>query len=261
MHVSLLARLLINCDMAMTHKKVNKKRQALWRGVSWVLALVSLISALSQVMTVYGRSVVGFFGLHVGHIDVVGKKRTPDSAVLWGVHMGKKDTIWSECPARIQKRLVSLPWVRHAIVSRRIGQGVRIVLVEHQPVAIWHHRSKRYVLDKDGVVVHGVQWPQTESIRPLHVAGDHAPEHMPELYDAIEGLVSTTDIKLALFLRSGRWDVYLKDGRLVKLPETGVRHAMEKWQTIQGQLRHGAIIDLRFPNTVLYHDKPGTAHQ
>jgi hypothetical protein len=76
--------------MAMTHKKVNKKRQALWRGVSWVLALVSLFSALSQVVTVYGRSVVGFFGLHVGHIDVVGKKKNTRQCGVMGCSYGQK---------------------------------------------------------------------------------------------------------------------------------------------------------------------------
>ncbi|MDV4143838.1 cell division protein FtsQ/DivIB [Shimia sp. FJ5] len=151
----------------------------------------------------------------------------------------------------IQEQVAGLPAVASATVRIRPGGIMQITITERDPVMVWRSRDGLFLVDQEGFVVAPARSRSEHANLPL-MAGAGAELHVVEarsLFVAAEPLRS----QLRGLVRVGerRWDMVLKDGQRILLPEEGAVQALERVIALsQAQdllARDLTIVDMRLP--------------
>lgn len=225
------------------------------RVAEWFFSVIALVSGLHHIIVLHKKDIIQKMGIGFQKFDILGQDRTKTDHLFWGVNMRKNDGLWTMSPDVMQKRLESLPWVCSAIVRRIFPGTIFVHLKEYKPFAIWYMKGSRCILDKNGHAIGNVQLRPGESEKLLHVGGDQAPENMTDLVNALCDHPLLHKIKLAVFLRSGRWDLYLRDGALIQCPEEQISAAIAQMKPYSEKLSRATVVDLRFPGRIFYQHK------
>ena len=193
-------------------------------------------------------------GLELGDVLVEGRQRTEARAVLETLGVVRGQPILAFDPHAAQARLERLPWVRVATVERRLPAAIHVHLIERHPLALWQHRGRISVIDRDGAVIPGAP-PKAFAHLPL-VVGEDAPDHTVDLLAMLNSEPELRNrVSTAVRVRGRRWNLRLDDGIDVRLPELNPAAA---WAELaRAQREHGvlgrdvAVIDLRLPDRLV----------
>lgn len=135
-----------------------------------------------------------------------------------------------------RERVLTLPWVKTAVVERRLPSYLVVKITERQPIALWQHNKKYLPLDEDGVPV-----PDEKIVLPnlMLVTGADAPRHTPDLIRALDQFPAIREkVRSALRVGSRRWNLILNDaenGLVIELPETDIAAALQRLETANEQ--------------------------
>lgn len=195
------------------------------------------------------------WGLGVEDVVLEGRKNAPRADLAAAVNLKRGDPILGVDLAHVRAKLESVPWVRTAMVQRRLPNILRIVIEERRPVALWQRRQRLYLVDREGVVLPTKGLDRFRHL--LVVVGKGAPRHAPELLAMLErepGLRKR--ILAAVWIGSRRWDLRLKSGVDVRLPEHNPPAALARLARRHGLLTDGVeVIDLRLPDRLIVRTK------
>ena len=128
----------------------------------------------------------------------------------------------------LRDRVEALPAVRAADLRIRSGGYLAVTLTERVPALIWQTRDGAMLIDADGTFVAGLD--QRDLAWPLPmIAGDGADRETAEALRLLAAAAPLGD-RLHGLVRMGerRWDVVLRDGRRILLPETDARDALDR---------------------------------
>jgi cell division protein FtsQ len=197
-------------------------------------------------------------GLSVQNLTVDGRQRTPAAAILAALNVSRGDPILALDVQAAREAVESLPWVKEAVVSRRLPGTLHISIKERHPIALWQRNPGEFVLtDGTGapIAIDSVaRWGHLPVI-----VGDGAPETAAELFRVLNTEPAlATRVKAATRLGDRRWNLLLDDfehGVTVKLPEHGAEAAWTRLASIErkhGILRNDlAAIDLRMADRMI----------
>ena len=121
----------------------------------------------------------GLLGLTVSDIRVEGRETTDRETILAALAVGSSTPILAVSPTRAKDRLEALPWVRAAVIERRLPGTICVRLVERKPLALWQHGSKIELIDYAGDVIPVVRLDRFAKL-PM-VVGEGAARHAAEL--------------------------------------------------------------------------------
>lgn len=170
------------------------------------------------------------------------------------------DPILAADLSAIETSLEKTSWVADAQVERHFPSTLYIKLRERVPLALWQRQGKLAVVDASGIVLSETG---LEKFRDLPIiVGEEAPQRAPDLVAMIQ---AEPDLKARLesakWIGGRRWDLYLKNGIAVRLPEEDQGQAIARLAKAQ---KEGAImdrkieaIDLRDPVRIVVQTSPG----
>ena len=201
----------------------------------------------------------GLLGLTVTDITVEGRETTDRETILTALAAGLGTPILSVSPMRVKQQLEALPWVRSAVIERRLPGTLYIRLVERKPLALWQHGGKLELLDHDGGVIPVTRLDRFAKL-PL-VVGEGAASHAAEL---LEMLASDPDLRsrvtAAIRVGDRRWNLRIDNATDVLLPAD---EAASAWSQLARRERSSAIlkrgvltIDLRLPDRLVLRVSP-----
>jgi cell division protein FtsQ len=201
----------------------------------------------------------GLLGLTVADITVEGRETTDRETILAALGAGPGTPILAVNPTRAREQLEALPWVRTAVIERRLPHTLYVRLVERKPLALWQHGSKLDLVDREGGVIPVARLDQFAKL-PM-VVGEGAAGHAAEL---LEMLASETDLaaRVTAAVRVGdrRWNLRIDNAIDVLLPADGATSA---WSQLARIERSSAIlkrdvqtIDLRLPDRLVLRISP-----
>jgi cell division protein FtsQ len=133
---------------------LSKRLRALLGYVPTVLKVVIAIGLGVGVFMAYqAASAASFFQLHT--VEVKGESRASLHDVQAVVKREVSKTgVWQADLADLSKKLENLPWVRRAVVSRVLPDGIRVRLVEREPRAVVRTAAGRFIwVDEDAVML------------------------------------------------------------------------------------------------------------
>lgn len=222
-------------------------------GVALVLGLKDggYLDSLWRELSVRSAAI---FGLAADHVEVQGLVRHSRQAVLAALGVQPGGALFGFSPARAKQLLENLDWVKRAEVQRRYPNGLRIIIEEREPIARWRIDGQTVLVDADGVAM-SVENLQPFSHLPL-VVGEGANAKAATLINHILAKPSLLSrLTQAKLVGNRRWNLHLRSGLVVLLPEEKVGQALERLVTLQQryQLLDRAItrLDLRQPGRLV----------
>lgn len=217
----------------------------------WQLGVADT-AAMHVADTLIGAS--GDVGLRIENVLVEGRAETGRTALLKAFGHGRGDPVFAVDTRAARARIEALPWVRTALVERRLPDTIYLRLTERIPMALWQRGEGFVVVDWDGVVV---EKDDVTRFRQLPViVGDDAPKEAGRLFTFME---SAPDLKARIVaaVRVGqrRWNLRLDNGIDIRLPESEPALAWAQFVELErGQkltARDIVAVDLRQPGRLI----------
>ncbi len=201
-------------------------------------------------------------GLAVEEVLLTGRNRTSKRALLDSIGVARGTPMLAIDPQATKERIEALPWVATAMVERRLPNVLRIEIVERRPLALWQHRGRKVVIDREGEVISAAR-PKRFATLPL-VVGEGAPAHTAALLAVLAREPQLQPLVVAA-IRVGerRWNLRLRGGIDVRLPEEDVAEAWGELARLQRE--HGLLqreilaIDLRLSDRMVLRMAPDLA--
>ena len=235
-----------------------------------VLALATIGGAVRLSRSPVGQSLLqraadevvlesGRLGLTVSDIRVEGRETTDRETILAALAVGPSAPILAVSPTRAKDRLEALPWVRTALIERRLPGTIYVRLVDRKPLALWQHGGKIELIDHEGDVIPIARLDRFAKL-PM-VVGEGAERHAAELLEMLAS-EPELDTRVTAAIRVGdrRWNIRIDNAIDVLLPADGAANA---WSQLARLERSSAIlkrevltIDLRLPDRLVLRVSP-----
>ena len=198
-------------------------------------------------------------GLVVTDVKVEGRETTDRDTILAALAAGPGTPILAMSPSRAKEQLETLPWVRSAVVERRLPDTLFVRLVERKPLALWQHGGKVELIDQEGKVIPVTRLDRFAKL-PL-VVGEGAASHAAGLLDI---LATEPDLasRVSAAIRVGdrRWNLRIDNAIDVLLPADSPANA---WTQLARLERSSAIlkrdvqtVDVRLPDRLVFRVNP-----
>jgi cell division protein FtsQ len=226
-------------------------------------ALAALILLLAAIVLFPGKKIVneilawsGRAGFRVEDIFVEGRVKTPRDQLLTALKVARGDSIFAIDLTAARHRVEEIPWVRTAVVERRLPNQIHLLITERAPIALWQNKGRYFLVDRDGQIV-GDQIEDYSDL-PLTV-GEGAPDHAAQLLALLQSEPSLRGrVKSASWIGDRRWNLTLDrspDGIEVRLPEETAEaawHDLARLEAEQHLLeRQISVVDLRLPDRLV----------
>ncbi len=166
----------------------------------------------------------GFFKLETLKLD--GRYRSSKEHILSALSLKKDSPILFLDLSDLRKKILIVPWIKNASISRKLPNEIHVKIEEYQPSAIWEYRNEIYVLDEEGYQIEKVSRKDGYDDL-LHISGESADINVESLLLALKQYPSLQDrIDYTRFIGKRRWDLYLEEGILIKLPMGDINDAL-----------------------------------
>lgn len=218
---------------------------AIGAGVLWAGGYVGLVGEKLARAADEGAVAAGF---RVQRVTLMGRRQTANDEIeeALGPVIGASLLHFDLDAARA--RVESLGWVRSAAVSRLLPDTVHVSIREREPSAVWQVSGALHLIDDAGATIREIGAYEYSQL-PL-IVGAGAPEAAAGVLKALGAQPQLKDMTLAV-VRVGerRWNLRLRNGVDVKLPESGYAKALAELSSLHDA--HGMLdqeleyIDLR----------------
>jgi len=178
-------------------------------------------AALSDSRNVLANAV----GFRITALAINGRKQlTQDEVLASGGVNGRSSLLFLDAAA-VRERLKANPWIAEATVLKLYPGHLQIDLVERTAFALWQCDGRLSVIADDGAVLEPYVARRFLSL-PL-VVGKGAETHAREFLALLSRYPQVSSVtKAAIFVGERRWNLRLKDGLDIRLPELEVGGAL-----------------------------------
>jgi len=150
-------------------------------------------------------------------------------------------------------RLLTNPWIADAAVLKLYPGRLRIGITERKPFALWQADGRVSLIATDGTVLEPYV-PDRYLALPLVVGAGAAEAAWPFIATVARFPEIAPLVEASVLVAQRRWNLYLKDGVEVLLPETGAEAALatltELAQSKKLLSRDIVAVDLRLADRV-----------
>jgi len=224
--------------------------------------LEEFISAVSDTRNRIANSA----GFRITSVDIHGRKQLSQDEVLaiGGVN-GRSSLLFLDA-ATVRDKLKANPWIGEATVLKLYPGHLKIDIVERSPFALWQQDGRLSVIADDGAVLEPYVARRFVSL-PL-VVGKGAQTRARDFLALLARYPQVhAATKAAVFVGERRWNLRLKDGLDVRLPENDVGNALAALSKLDKEdklfSRDIVAVDMRLPDrlTVQLSDDAARARE
>ena len=205
-------------------------------------------------------------GFRITSVAINGRKQLSQDEVLaiGGVN-GRSSLLFLDA-AIVRDKLKANPWIGEATVLKLYPGHLTIDIVERSPFALWQQDGRLSVIADDGAMLEPYVSRRFLSL-PLVVgkgAETRARDFLALLARYPQVRAAT---KAAIFVGERRWNLRLKDGLDIRLPENDVGNALAALSKLDKEeklfSRDIVAVDMRLPDrlTVQLSDDAAKAHE
>ena len=192
-------------------------------------------------------------GFRIAEISLTGPKEVSREEVLAAAGVnGRASLLFLDADAA-RARLMANPWIAEAAVLKLYPDRLQITIAERQAFALWQEHGRVSVIAADGTVLE----PMVEDrFRGLPLVVGLGAERQAK--DFLTLLAHYPDIRSVLrasiLVAQRRWNLLLKNGIDVRLPEANVQQALDRLVALDREKkllsRDIVAVDLRLPDRV-----------
>ncbi len=203
-------------------------------------------------------------GFSVANLLVEGRSNLSREQLKSVLNVERGQSIFEPDLVAIRTKLEELSWVKSAVVERHLPDTLYVKITERVPLVLWQRKNKLSVVDVEGKILTDQNLSKFKNL--LIVVGDDAPIYAPELVAMLGAEPDFGErVESAKWIGDRRWDLYLKNGVEVKLPEEDMGQAIKRLADAQREAqlmdRDVSAIDLRDPLRIVVQTAPGRAEE
>src|SRR6266571_1537150 len=160
-------------------------------------------------------------GFRITSVAINGRKQlSQDEVLATGGVNGRSSLLFLDA-STVRARLKANPWIADATILKFYPGQLQIDIVERTAFALWQQDGRISVISDDGAVLEPYLSHRFVSL-PL-VVGKGAQTHAKEFLALLARYPQVKSVtKAAVFVGERRWNLRLKDGLDVRLPENDV---------------------------------------
>ena len=205
-------------------------------------------------------------GFRITAVAINGRRQLSQDEVLaiGGVN-GRSSLLFLDAAA-VRDKLKANPWISDATVQKLYPGELRIDIVERSAFALWQQDGKLSVIADDGAVLEPYV-PRRFVSLPL-VVGKGAQTRARDFLALLARYPQVQSAtRAAIFVGERRWNLRLKDGLDIRLPENGVEDALAALSRLDKEdrlfSRDIVAVDMRLPDrlTVQLSDDAAKARE
>jgi cell division protein FtsQ len=224
--------------------------------------LNGMTSALSDTRNAMANSA----GFRITSVAINGRKQlTQDEVLAIGGVNGRSSLLFLDAAA-VRDKLKANPWIADATVLKLYPGQLQIDISERSAFALWQQDGRLSVIADDGAVLEPYVARRFISL-PL-VVGKGAETRARDFLALLARYPQVNVVtKAAIFVGERRWNLRLKDGLDVKLPENDVGNALASLSRLDREerlfSRDIVAVDMRLPDrlTVQLSDDAAKARE
>src|SRR6185312_12901153 len=200
------------------------------------------------------NAIANWVGFRITAVAINGRKQlTEDDVLAAGGGTGRSSLLFLDAAA-VRDRLKADPWIADATVLKLYPGRLEIDLVERSAFALWQHDGHFAVIAKDGAVLEPYLSRRFLTL-PL-VVGKGAETHAKDFLALLSRYPQVNDAtRAAIFVGERRWNLRLKNGLDVLLPEHDVGKALAELSRLDKEdklfSRDIVAIDLRLSDRLV----------
>jgi cell division protein FtsQ len=201
-------------------------------------------------------------GLRIAAISISGSKEVSREEILTTAGVSGRVSLPFLDAGAARTRLLSNPWIADAAVLKLYPDRLQISITERQAFALWQKNGRVSEIAPDGTVLEPYIEDRYLDL-PL-VVGRGAETQAKDLFAVLDRFsVIRAQLRASVLVAERRWDLWLKNGVEIRLPETKVEQALELLTKLdrEKQLlsRDIVAVDLRLPDRVSVRLSDGAA--
>jgi cell division protein FtsQ len=205
-------------------------------------------------------------GFRITAVAINGRKQlSQDEILATGGVTGRSSLLFLDAAA-VRDRLKANPWIADATVQKFYPGQLQIDIVERKAYALWQQDGRLSVIADDGAVLE--PYVSRRFITLPLVVGKGAETRARDFLALLARYPQVRDAtKAAVFVGERRWNLRLKDGLDVRLPEYDVGDALARLSKLDQDdhlfSRDIVAVDMRLPDrlTVQLSDDAAKARE
>jgi cell division protein FtsQ len=201
-------------------------------------------------------------GLRIAAVSISGSKEVSREEILTTTGVSGRVSLLFLDAAAARARLLSNPWIADAAVLKLYPDRLQISVTERQAFALWQKDGRVSVIAPDGTVLE----PYIEDrYLDLPLVVGRGAEIQANDFFAVLGRFAAirAQLRASVLVAERRWDLWLKNGVEIRLPEAKVEQALELLTKLdrdkQLLSRDIVAVDLRLPDRVSVRLSDGAA--
>ena len=206
-----------------------------------------LTAALSDARNALANSA----GFRITTVAINGRKQlTQDEVLAIGGVNGRSSLLFLDA-AVVRDKLKANPWIADATVLKLYPGQLQIDIVERSAFALWQQDGRLSVIADDGAVLE--PYVSRRFIALPLVVGKGAETRARDFLALLDRYPQVRSVtKAAIFVGERRWNLRLKDGLDIRLPENDVGNALAALSKLDKEdrlfSRDIVAIDMRLPD-------------
>jgi cell division protein FtsQ len=198
-------------------------------------------------------SIANAVGFRIGEISLAGRRHLAEKEVLALAGVSERTSLLFLDVEAARAGLKASPWIAEASVRKLYPGRLQIEIVERDGFALWQKDAKVSVIAVDGTVLAPLGEPRHAAL-PL-VVGPGAEKKARDFLAVLDRYPAIRDqVRASILVGERRWNLKLKNGIDVRLPEANPERALETLagldETKKLLTRDITAIDLRLPDRV-----------
>lgn len=191
-------------------------------------------------------------GFRIASVSLAGPKQVSRAEIFRAAGVTDHASLMFLDAEVARERVKAIPWIADASIRKLYPDRLQITVSEREAFALWQVNGKVSVIAADGTVL-GPLDPRFAALPFVvgHGAAARAKEFL-SLLDHYPGL--RDQLRAAILVAERRWNLLLKNGIDIRLPETGIDAALATLVELdhdKGLLTRDIVgVDLRLPDRV-----------
>lgn len=192
-------------------------------------------------------------GFNIATVALSGQKHLSREEILATAGVTGRASLLFFDVADARARLLTNPWVAEATVQKLLPDRLLIAITERQAFALWQKSGRVGVIADDGTVLEPYVMRRYSAL-PL-VVGSSADTRAKDFLAMLDRFPEVrANVRASVLVAERRWDLHLRNGIDVKLPEFDSDAALAHFSALEHDFnltnRDIAAIDLRLPDRV-----------
>jgi cell division protein FtsQ len=164
-------------------------------------------------------------GLRIATVSLSGQRQVSREEIFAAAGVTDSSSLLFLDVDDARTRLEAIPWIAEATVRKLYPDRLQITVTEREAFALWQMQGKVTVIAADGTVLSSKVEPRLAGL-PF-VVGRGAAAKAREFLAILDRQPAIRDsVRASIFVAERRWNLRLKNGIDVRLPETDVEGAL-----------------------------------